>query len=109
MFFSGMRTTSMATACDRPSSASETSRSGSIQATTSRPSSLLPVLHLAVFEFIEGWYDRHRRHSAFAYESPIKYKRSQLAETTRQSPQTVDATGLTPQQPADERQQPGRR
>jgi putative transposase len=26
---------------------------------------------LAVFEFIEGWYNPHRRHSALDYESPI--------------------------------------
>ena len=31
---------------------------------------------LAVFEFIEGWYDPHRRHSALDYLSPINYERS---------------------------------
>jgi putative transposase len=40
---------------------------------------------LAVFEFIEGWYNPHRRHSALAYESPINYERSQLAEPQRES------------------------
>jgi putative transposase len=36
---------------------------------------------LAVFEFIEGWYNPHRRHSALDYESPISYekKHQQLA------------------------------
>ena len=31
---------------------------------------------LAVFEFIEGWYNPHRRHSALNYLSPINYERS---------------------------------
>jgi putative transposase len=29
---------------------------------------------LAVFEFIEGWYNPHRRHSALDYLSPINYE-----------------------------------
>lgn len=29
----------------------------------------------AVFEFIEGWYNPHRRHSALDYESPINYEK----------------------------------
>ena len=32
---------------------------------------------LAVFEYIEGWYNPHRRHSGLAYQSPINYERSQ--------------------------------
>lgn len=31
---------------------------------------------LAIFDFIEGWYNTHRRHSALAYASPIDYERS---------------------------------
>ena len=31
---------------------------------------------LAVFDFIEGWYNPHRRHSALAYRSPVEYERS---------------------------------
>jgi putative transposase len=30
---------------------------------------------LAVFDFIEGWYNPHRRHSALAYLSPLAYER----------------------------------
>ena len=30
---------------------------------------------LAVFEFIEGWYNLHRRHSALHYDSPHDYER----------------------------------
>jgi putative transposase len=29
----------------------------------------------AVFDFIEGWYNTHRRHSALDYDSPIDYER----------------------------------
>lgn len=32
---------------------------------------------LAVFEFIEGWYNPHRRHSALDYQSLLNYERSQ--------------------------------
>lgn len=30
---------------------------------------------MAVFEFIEGWYNPRRRHSALEYESPISYEK----------------------------------
>ena len=30
---------------------------------------------LAVFEFIEGWYNPHRLHSALGYESPLSFER----------------------------------
>ena len=30
---------------------------------------------MAVFDFIEGWYNPHRRHSALDYQSPIDYER----------------------------------
>lgn len=33
---------------------------------------------LDVFEYIEGWYNPHRRHSALDYSSPVNYERSQL-------------------------------
>ena len=29
---------------------------------------------MAVFEFIEGWYNRHRRHSRLGYLSPMDYE-----------------------------------
>ncbi len=32
---------------------------------------------MAVFEFIEGWYNPHRRHSGLAYNSPIEYESQQ--------------------------------
>ena len=35
----------------------------------------------AVFTFIEGWYNPHRRHSAIRYISPIQYE-NQYAQAT---------------------------
>jgi putative transposase len=40
---------------------------------------------LAVFDFIEGWYNPHRRHSALAYESPINYERMHVPDPKRES------------------------
>ena len=34
---------------------------------------------IAVFDFIEGWYNTHRRHSALDYDSPIDYERRHTA------------------------------
>ena len=34
---------------------------------------------MAVFEYIEGWYNPHRRHSALDYQSPVNYERKHLA------------------------------
>ncbi len=33
----------------------------------------------SVFEFIEGWYNPHRRHSSIGYESPVKYESNHTA------------------------------
>ena len=30
---------------------------------------------MAIFEFIEGWYNPHRRHSRLGYRSPMDYER----------------------------------
>jgi len=34
---------------------------------------------IAVFDFIEGWYNPHRRHSSLDYVSPIEYERNNAA------------------------------
>ena len=34
---------------------------------------------MAVFDFIEGWYNPHRRHSALDYKSPVTYERDRSA------------------------------
>jgi putative transposase len=33
----------------------------------------------AIFDFVEGWYNTHRRHSALAYKSPISFERRYAA------------------------------
>jgi putative transposase len=45
---------------------------------------------MAVFEFLEGWYNPHRRHSALAYDSPIRYE-----QRHRQAPSTVTVEKTT--------------
>ena len=41
---------------------------------------------MAVFAFIEGWYNPVRRHSALGYQSPIKYERSMQEQLETASP-----------------------
>jgi putative transposase len=33
---------------------------------------------LAIFDFIEGWYNPRRRHSSLDYLSPIAYEKREL-------------------------------
>lgn len=37
---------------------------------------------MRIFEWIEGWYNPHRRHSALGYLSPIDYERKLLTTQT---------------------------
>ena len=32
-----------------------------------------------IFDYIEGWYNPHRRHSAIDYQSPMNYERAASA------------------------------
>jgi putative transposase len=41
---------------------------------------------IAIFDFIEGWYNTHRRHSALDYESPIDYERRHGAAISTSAP-----------------------
>lgn len=45
---------------------------------------------MAVFEWIEGWYNLHRRHSSLGYRSPADYERAhQRSATTRRTPELL--------------------
>jgi len=47
----------------------------------------------AVFEFIEGWYNTRRRHSALNYHSPIEYESKHLSVAQDTSPDLSTETG----------------
>jgi len=42
---------------------------------------------MAIFEFIEGWYNPHRRHSSIGYLSPVNYERRICPTLNPQPPQ----------------------
>jgi putative transposase len=48
---------------------------------------------MAVFDFIEGWYNPHRRHSSLDYLSPINYERSHSTATAYRSPAPSTESG----------------
>src|SRR5690625_3897428 len=48
-------------------------------------SSDLMDAEMQIFDFIEGWYNPHRRHSAIGYLSPINYERQHLTQTKNQT------------------------
>src|SRR5438093_3430632 len=53
----------------------------------------LPIC-LAIFDFIEGWYNPRRRHSALDYRSPMIYERSRgTSDRTVPSGSTIDTVG----------------
>ena len=43
----------------------------------------------AIFEFIEGWYNPHRRHSSLGYLSPVEYEARYLEAGGNQEPERL--------------------
>ena len=58
---------------------------------------------LAIFDFIEGWYNPRRRHSALDYLSPLIFERAQERDDrTVTSGATIDqgaAVSISPSEP----------
>ena len=48
---------------------------------------------MATFEFIEGWYNPRRRHSALDFQSPIEYESKHLGVAQDRSPDLSTETG----------------
>jgi len=48
---------------------------------------------MAVFEFIEGWYNPSRRHSGIDYFSPLNYERRYKASLETESPNLSTRAG----------------
>src|SRR5690348_2435715 len=46
---------------------------------------------MAVFDFIEGWYNSHRRHSSIHYLSPMQFERQWMALAATVVQEAVDA------------------
>jgi putative transposase len=51
---------------------------------------------MGVFQFIEGWYNPHRRHSSLGYLSPINYERKAPAALTQPAPMRQEGVLLAP-------------
>jgi len=57
---------------------------------------------LAIFDFIEGWYNPRRRHSALDYLSPMIYERSrETSDRTVPSGSTIDTGGAISVPPSE--------
>src|SRR2546428_8243335 len=58
------------------------------------PSPTQADARLAVFDFIEGWYNPRRRHSALDYRSPVIFERSRESDDrTVPAGATIDQGG----------------
>lgn len=53
----------------------------------------IPQARQAVFVFLEGWYNPHRRHSSIDYLSPIQYERAHVQKLNLPSPDVSTVAG----------------
>ena len=51
---------------------------------------------VAVFSWIEGWYNTHRRHSSLDYLSPIEFEQAFIEERSSRNPELLPLTRQTP-------------
>ncbi len=51
----------------------------------------------AVFAYLEGWYNRQRRHSALGYQNPVTWKEMLLLPAPAASRNLSTQTGVGPQ------------
>ncbi len=51
---------------------------------------------MAVFQYIEGWYNTHRRHSSIGYYAPIAFERRYTSNIQHVEPLTVHQIEATP-------------
>jgi putative transposase len=57
---------------------------------------------LAVFDFIEGWYNPRRRHSALDYRSPMLFERTySIGDRTVPAGSTIDQRGAISLSPSE--------
>jgi len=55
---------------------------------------------LAVFEFLEGWYNPHWRHSALGYLSPVEYERRAWGPSSQHPTSPVEKSPSSPAPPS---------
>ena len=58
---------------------------------------------MAVFDFIEGWYNPHRRHSALDYRSPLDYERGYATQPESRRSDQPEKDTAPPPRPATEK------
>jgi len=77
-------------------------RDARVRVARSRTLRTQAAARLALFDFIEGWYNPQRRHSALDYLSPMIYERSRgTRDRTEPSGSTIDTGGAISVPPSE--------